>query len=111
MIGRRLPHHLLYIDPPKLTHFLLNPNHPTKPDHALFLIARKFDPGNPDLLAHALRVHAAHNPVTGARRTSYGINYQVEAPMLLPDGSWHTMIVIWKDENIRLYELVTAYPR
>jgi hypothetical protein len=100
-----------FAEPAKLTHYLLDPDHPVGGDKAAFLIGFGFRREAWRALKAALLVHAQAGEVVSARQGRYGRHSTVEGPLATPDGrnaAIRTALVIaWAELRPRF---VTAYP-
>jgi|SRR5436190_12468910 hypothetical protein len=99
------------IAPSKLTGYLLSLEHRFGRAKAVFFLARGFSPGQPDVLAEALREHAIRNDVVAAQRTAFGTRYRVEGPLVSPDHTAPGVRSVWfiGTGDVRP-RFVTAYP-
>lgn len=100
-----------FVEPAKLTDYLLNPDHPVGGDKAAFLARFGFRPERWPILEVALLAQARAGVVVGERQTVYGHHYTVEGPLPTPDGrnpivrtAW---VVAWGTRRPRF---VTAHP-
>jgi len=95
----------------KLVAYLLSDSHPVGRGKAAFFCGFGFTPEKPDVLAAALRRHAAANDVTAVEDSSFGTRYVVEGPMPTPYGrSPHVRAVWFRERGQELLRLATAYP-
>jgi hypothetical protein len=110
--GRRLPRaSLAFVEPAKLTEYLLNPDHPVGGDKATFLARFGFRLDAWQVLEAALLAHARAGLLIGERDTLYGHHYTIEGPLLTPDGRNPIVRTAWM---VALGEqrprFVTAHP-
>lgn len=100
-----------FIDPHKITEYLLNHAHPRGGPKAVFLERFGFSVAHWEQLQDALLAHAATNPVDRTNMTDFGAIYQILGPLRSPDGRNPSVLVVWV---IRIGEdfprLVTAVP-
>jgi len=100
-----------FVEPAKLTDYLLNPDHPVGGDKAAFLVRFGFRPGAWRALEAALLAHARAGEVIGERQSRYGRHYTVEGPLETPDGRNPTIRTAWMIESgERRPRFVTAHP-
>ncbi len=83
----------------KLTGHLLSPDHPRGRSKAAFLARFSFRRDEWSARRDALRTHARSNDVVGRLQTDYGIRYEVDGPLLAPDGRAPFVRVVWFIEN------------
>ncbi len=100
------------IEDAKLVDYLLNPVHPRGAAKAQFLAAFGFSQADHTVLHDALIAHATANDVASSRQSSHGARFEVDGPLLTPDGRAPVVRVVW---YIRASEdfprLVTLIPR
>src|SRR5437763_657434 len=70
----------------KVTHYLLNPAHPAGGSKASFFLRFGFTATEWQRLAEALLRHACENEVVVTEKTSHGMRYVVDGPLIAPDG-------------------------
>lgn len=112
MKGEKLPWaELARIDAMKLKGYLLNEAHPRGQSKAKFFRARGFTESDWEGMADALRHHAQHNAISGARETSLTTHYAVDCRLPTPDQSNPCIRTVWEitPEDARP-RLITAYP-
>ena len=100
-----------FVEPDKLTEYLLNPDHPVGGDKAAFLARFGFRREAWRALEAALLAHARAGEVVGERQSRYGHHYTVQGPLATPDGRNPTVrtawVVAWGERQPRF---VTAHP-
>jgi hypothetical protein len=109
---RRLPEaEHAFVEPAKLTDYLLNPDHPIGGDKAVFFSRFGFNRDGWTLLESALLAHAREGAVVDERQTPYGRHYTVEGRLRTPDGrdpvvrtAWMVALGEWRPR------FVTAHP-
>jgi hypothetical protein len=75
-----------FVEPAKLTYYLLNPDHPIGGDKAAFLVRFGFRRETWRVLEAALLGHARTGAVVAERQSRHGRHYTVEGPLATPDG-------------------------
>jgi hypothetical protein len=71
----------------KVTHYLLNPAHPTGGSKASFFLRFGFTVIEWQRLADALVAHARENEVVESEETPHGTRHVVDGPLTAPDGA------------------------
>lgn len=95
----------------KIAAYLLSLIHRDGRSKAAFFMRFGFTTDNWELLAHALRRHAADHEIAETEATSFGTNYVIEGPLLMPDGRSPQVRVVWHTAtNEYIPYLATAYP-
>jgi hypothetical protein len=94
----------------KLRLYLLNLDHPAGAPKARFFIAAGYSWQESDVLAEALRTHAADRDVEAELATPYGTKYVVRCQMPTPDGRDPCIVSVWFDSGDGRARLVSAYP-
>ncbi len=96
----------------KITKYLLNPESEHGKSKAQFFRAFGFTIEAWQVLADALKQHAAENEVSNRLiRKEFGVNYVVEGELVTPDGRNPEIRVIWAiDTGDDTPRLVSAYP-
>lgn len=95
----------------KVARYLLSEDHPDGRSKAAFFTSFGFDRDRWEELAGALKGHAAEHEIAFATDTSFGTKYQIEGPLVSPDGRSPNVIVIWfVDRGADRPRLVTAFP-
>lgn len=70
-----------------------------------------FSVQNWEVLAKALRQHAAENKLAKTEQTPFGTRYVVEGPLQTPDGRTPLVRVVWfVERGETVPHLATAYP-
>lgn len=112
MIGESLPQaELARVEGAKLKGYLLNHSHLRGKAKAQFFRARGFTDEAWEAMAEALRHHALHNPISGAKETSFGINYALDCRLPTPDQSNPCIRSVWEiTPEDRRPRLITAHP-
>ena len=100
-----------FIDPAKITRYLLALGHPKGRSNAAFFMSIGFQLADWEALRDALLRHGLSNRVAFVQRTRFGMLYSVEGEMPSPDGRMPTVRSVW----VILSEpapprFVTAYP-
>jgi hypothetical protein len=110
--GERLPNAERAVVPErKVVAYLLSEAHPDGRGKARFFAAFGFSTSRWQLLADALRLHAAENRVAETAETAFGVRYVVEGILHAPDGRTPTVRTVWfVDRDGEVPRLVTAYP-
>lgn len=95
----------------KITGYLLSAVHRDGRHKAAFFQAFGFTADAPDVLAGALRRHAAEREVAAVEESPFGTRYVVEGIMEMPDGRAPSVRSVWFIEaGEEAPRLVTAYP-
>ena len=79
----------------KVAGYLLSSTHDAGRSKAAFFGKHGFTVADWQLLAHALRVHAASNAVTRTGETAFGIRYVIDGPLQAPDGTALNVRSVW----------------
>lgn len=93
----------------KVTHYLLDPEHPKGGSKERFFAAFGFKRSAPDVLAYALLDHAATGRVSGVTDDQRGWIYEVTGPLTTPDGRDPEVVSVWIVRHFGAAEFVTAY--
>jgi hypothetical protein len=109
---RRLPDaDLAFVEPAKLTDYLLNLDHPIGGDKAVFLSRFGFRRDAWRVLESALLLHAREGHVVDERQTVYGHHFTVEGRLRTPDGRNPIVRTAWMVAlGERQPRFVTAHP-
>jgi hypothetical protein len=95
----------------KLTNYLLSPTHRKGRDKAAFFARFGFSAESWEMLAFAIREHAAAYDVATMETTPFGTSDTLEGALLSPDGRAPRVRVVWFIETGETVpHLVTAYP-
>lgn len=95
----------------KISGYLLSAAHRDGRHKAAFFQAFGFTADAPDILADALRRHAAEHEVAAMEESPFGTRYVVEGIMDTPDGRAPAVRAVWFIEaGEEAPRLVTAYP-
>lgn len=70
-----------------MTHYLLNPAHPSGGSKAAFFLRFGFTVAEWRQLAEALLRHASEHEVVETEETPHGIRYVVDGGLVAPDGT------------------------
>jgi hypothetical protein len=98
------------IDPAKIIKYLLDLSSADGAGKARFFISRGFSLESWELLADALKKHAASNPASVAGSNPWGTKYEIEGLIDTPNGKTAFVRAIWQVEGDNPPRLVTAYP-
>ena len=79
----------------KLVDYVLSPLHPRGAAKARFLARFGFTAASPDALRNALLDHVAANNVVASRSSAHGTRYEVDGPLIAPDGRAPVLRVVW----------------
>lgn len=100
-----------FVDPAKLTDYLLNLEHPVGGDKATFLVRFGFRREAWQVLETALLDHARLSEVVGTRDSVYGRHYTVEGSLATPDGRNPIVRTAWMvASGEQEPRFVTAHP-
>jgi hypothetical protein len=96
----------------KITKYLLNLQSENGKSKARFFLAFGFSIETWQVMADALKQHAAGHEIHEiVVRQSFGINYVIDGALTTPDGRNPQVRVIWAiDEGDEIPRLVSAYP-
>ena len=95
----------------KVEGYLLALNHLEGGGKAAFFMRFGFTADRWHVLAEALRSHAEVHPVRSTTHSEYGTKYQVDGPIICPDGRLPMIRAVWiVDVGADIPRLVTAYP-
>ena len=102
---------VVVVPPQKITHYLLSLTSRDGKGKARFFFGYGFTVADWEVLADALKRHAAENPVTKTETTDYGTRYVIEGMMRTPDGRTPQLRTVWLLENAGdAPRFITAYP-
>jgi len=82
----------------KIVEYLLSARHPGGRANARFLAGLGFNVENSHSLRDAIVAHAMANEITASHRTQFGIKFEIDGPLLAPDGHAPFVRVIWFTE-------------
>jgi len=100
-----------YIDPVKVTGYLLSFDHPRGRSKADFFSRFGFHRDRWEVLAEALRIHASRHRVANTVDSVNGIRYTVDGRLDTPDGRNPSVRAVWVVEDLSAYpRFITAYP-
>lgn len=95
----------------KITHYLLSDTHPSGRFKARFFKKFGFNSDAPEVLEHALGLHAHAQPIETIEATPFGTRYTVRGPFRTPDGRNPTIVSVWiVEEGTTAARFVTAFP-
>jgi hypothetical protein len=95
----------------KLIGYLISGDHPKGRDKAAYFRSYGFLPENWELLAGALREHAASHEIVRIDDTKFGTSYVVEGMLVTPDGRNPDIRAVWLvDLGSEFPRFITAYP-
>jgi len=95
----------------KITHYLLDLTSKDGESKARFFLAFGFTINAWEIMAAALKQHAATHEIASTRETAYGIHYSIEGALATPDQRNPQVRSVWKIEADEIIPaLVTAYP-
>ena len=96
----------------KVVNYLLSFRHPGGRAKARFLESFGFHAKDWYVLRNAVIAHAATNEVTASHQTRFGTRYEIDGPLLAPDGRAPMVRVVWFVESLEnVPRLVTLVPR
>ena len=102
---------LAVVDPRKIEAYLLSRQHLDGAAKAAFFESFGFSTSTWEVLADALRDHAATNSVQSVYQTPFGEIFEVNGRLPSPDGRNPVVLVVWIITNSEDYpRLVTAVP-
>jgi hypothetical protein len=100
------------VEDAKLDGYLLNPAHPRGAAKARFLESFGFTRSDLAVLRDALTAHATANDVASARQSNHGIRYEIDGPLLTPNGRAPVVRVVgFVRASEDFPRLVTLIPR
>jgi hypothetical protein len=107
----KLPNaHLAYVEPEKLSGYLLNSRHIRGAAKARFFATFGFSSASPEVLAAAL-VAQGQGEVSATEVTPFGVLYVTEGSIETPSGRLANLRVVWEiKRGESAPRLVTAYP-
>ena len=100
-----------YVRRKKVVDYLLSLTHPEGRGKAAFFRRFGFHPEEWDVLADALRRHAAEHDVAQEEPSPFGTRYVIEGTIETPSGRTPRIRSVWfveRDDDVP--RLVTAYP-
>lgn len=104
--------HLAYVPEEKITHYLLNLNHPRGGGKAREFRDRGYNESNVDTMAGDLIAVAQSEPVSSVRPNEYGLNYVIYGVIQPPVGGPLQVRTVWfVSDGGNVPSLATAYPR
>ena len=99
------------VAPEKIIDYLLSDTQSVGRHKAGFFTSFGFRADTPDVLANALRRHAAMRTYARMYSTPHGVKYEISGPLPAPDGRMPTVRSIWIiDAGATVPRLVTAFP-
>jgi hypothetical protein len=107
-----LPHiDVALIPQKKIVNYLLSQTHDSGRDKAIFFWRFGFTPEAREVLAQALRQHAAQHKIAKIETSPFGKRYVVEGPLQTPSGRAPQIRAVWFiDTGETAPRFVTAYP-
>ena len=108
----KLPNYQLAVVPQKkITEYLLSVTHPDGKSKAKFFLRFGFSVDSWEIMADALRCHAANNKLAKIEESPFGTRYVVEGEFSGADGRTPLVRSIWFIEmGEEIPRLVSAYP-
>lgn len=104
--------HRRYVDPRKITDYLLSTASVKSRSRHKFLSSFGFDPVAPDILRTSLLEHAVTGVSVARRSDAYGEHCMVHGPLASPDGRDPTVTTVWtKSEGEDFWHFVTLLPK
>ena len=101
----------LLIAPEKLTHYLLHREREKGNDKAIFFTKHGFSREDWPAFARVLRQHAIEHPVKRRERRKYGIVYEIEGDIQMPNGRLRYVRSVWQiDYGTDIPRLISAFP-
>lgn len=101
----------LFIAPEKITQYLLNKEREQGNDKAVFFTNHGFIREKWREFASALRQHAREHSVKSWERRKYGIVYEIEGDLQMPDGELRNVRSVWQiDHGEEFPRLISAFP-
>lgn len=99
------------IDERKLAEYLLNPEHQRGGSKAALLLEFGYSGADWQRLERDLRDDHLSQEVVQVRQSSYGVRYEIRAPLHTPSGRLLVLRSIWQiDTGTVIARLITAYP-
>ena len=99
------------IAPDKLTRYVLNIEHERGGNKARLLAEFGYNQDNWRQLDADIRQYHLNADIEAERRTSYGLRYEIRAPLQTPDGRTPTLRTIWQiDAGADVPRLITLVP-
>lgn len=98
-----------YVEPSKLTGYLLNLEHPKGKTKAAFFLRRGYDAAT--LEQHLLQI-ARSNPISNTEPNHpYGVKYTIRGVVESPSGRSTTLLTVWEvPTESTIPRFVTAHP-
>ena len=101
----------LYVNPQKISNYLLNVNHPDGGSKAKLLIGFGFDLNHVSVLENTIINQAMFNDVSKVIPSTFGEKYLVEGNIKTPSGKFLQVRTVWvkelKEETVKF---ITLYP-
>jgi hypothetical protein len=101
------------IDPRKITHYLLDPNHKVGGPKARFFLAFGFRLDDARQFEDALRAHAYHCEIVKIEDKRIGVSYTLQGALQTPDGREPIVRSVWFVDSAApesAPSFVTAFP-
>ena len=99
-----------YVEDRKITHYLLDLQHPKGGAKAVFFMRFGFTIENWRILADALCQHGASQPVTETVPADVSVQYVIEGELTTPDGRNPSIRSVWQVSGEDAPRFITAYP-
>lgn len=100
------------IAPEKLRDYLLNPGHRRGSAKAKLLLALGYRSDAWEVLESGLRDQHLTAQVTATKQNSYGVRYEIRAPLATPGGRTVVFESVWQiDVGNDVPRFITMYPR
>ena len=104
--------HLAYVPGEKITHYLLDVDHPKGKGKARAFRGRGYDESNVSVFIRDLLHVAQTNPVSEVHQFPNGVHYVVYGVIQTPDGRLMLVRTIWRiDTGQYIPRFISAYPR
>jgi hypothetical protein len=95
----------------KITHYLLNAEHPRGKDKAAFFSRFGFSVAQWEVLQDALLAHAKTHEIASTLETPEGIHYAIDGTLDTPDQRQPLIRTVWAiDNDSTTPRFITAYP-
>jgi hypothetical protein len=95
----------------KLTHYLLNLDHPEGGPKANYLIQRGFAAEGPETLRGAIEAAARSQTTIKVERNRHGAKYVLQCEIETPSGARPCVQTVWIDQGDGQARFVTLVPR
>jgi hypothetical protein len=99
------------VDRRKVTDYLLNTSQMPAAAKARFFISCGFSSERWEDLSKSLIAHGQHGKILRRVPSDYGVKYEIEGPLVCPDGRSPIVRSVWQiDKDGLAPRLITAYP-